>query len=329
MEINSTILHNNSLVWDNHACMPLDINRTAQFMPELSRCRDAGTNVVSINIGYGDCPLADLFKTVAYMRHWIRAHNEEYVLASTVGDIEQAQSNDKLAVVFDIESMTPLGDQVSLIEMFYELGVRWMLITYNKNNQIGGGCHDEDEGLTELGRRFIDEMARVGMVVCCSHTGYRTVKEVCNYSSHPVILSHSNPRQLVDHERNVPNDVMTAIAATGGVMGINGIHIFLNDPEGKTETIVQHIDYAVQTIGAEHVGLGLDIVFDLEDLNDLLHSDQKVFPPGKGYATQGLSVAPEQLPEITESLLRLGYSDQDVRNILGANFLRVARQVWK
>jgi membrane dipeptidase len=214
------------------------------------------------------------------------------------------------------------------VEVFHKLGVRTMLLAYNKNNRLGGGCQDLDTGLTEYGRLIIDEMQRVGMVLCCSHTGYRTVREAIEHSKNPVIFSHSNPRAVWDHERNIPDDLMRACAATGGVVNLNGIGIFLGANDNSTQTLLRHIDYAVELIGAEHVGLGLDYVFDQQELDDYLRKHQDVFPPEQGYATGIAMVEPERIPRIAEALLGRGYGEADVQGILGHNNLRVARAVW-
>ena len=171
-------------------------------------------------------------------------------------------------------------------------------------------------------------MQRVGMVLCCSHTGYRTVHEAIEYSNNPVIFSHSNPRVLWDHERNIPDDLMRACAATGGVVNLNGIGIFLGQNDNSTETLLRHIEYAVELIGPEHVGLGLDYVFDQKELDDYLRDNTDVFPPEKGYATGIAMIEPERVPRIAAALLQRGYGEADVQGILGHNNLRVARAVW-
>jgi membrane dipeptidase len=205
-----------------------------------------------------------------------------------------------------------------------------MLIAYNRGNLVGGGCHDDiDSGLTAFGRAVLDEMARVGMVVCCTHTGPRTTLDVMAYSKKPVIFSHSNPRALHDHQRNITDEAMRACAATGGVVGINGVGIFLGDNDIRTETVVRHIDYAVSLVGIDHVGFGFDYVFDMGELMEHLKAMRHTFPEGKGYDVVPKLVPPEQIPEIVETLLRRGYADSDVAKITGLNLLRVSRQVWK
>ena len=192
-------------------------------------------------------------------------------------------------------------------------------------------------GLSEFGRQIIDEMKRVGIVACCTHTGYKTARDVLEYSQNPVIFSHSNPRALVDHQRNIPDELMKACAGTGGVVGINGIGLFLGEELANPETMVRHIDYAVQLIGASHVSVGLDFSVDSSTLNlDLTKPSDKLpqhfdkyFPPGNGYESGVTIVQPEQIPRITEGLMKLNYSEADIRCILGENLLRIARKVWR
>lgn len=317
-----------TLVWDNHACMPLR-PEDESFLPQLARHRDAGVSLVCLNVCYDACPLETAFTVLASMRRWISRHAEHYALAESVADIEAAKREGKLAVVFDIEGGKAVEAHPGLVEIFYRLGVRWMLIAYNKNNRLGGGCQDEDGGLTDYGRLIIDEMQRVGMVLCCSHTGYRTAREAIEYSKNPVIFSHSNPRAVKDHDRNIPDDLMQACARTGGVVNLNGIGVFLGDNDDSLDTLIRHIDYAVELIGPEHVGLGLDYVFDAAELDHYIASRPDMFPPEKGYGAGIAMIEPERFPLIAEALLTKGYGETEVQGILGHNNLRVARQVWR
>jgi membrane dipeptidase len=316
------------IVWDNHACMPLRPDDES-FLPQLARHKSAGVNLVVLNVGIDLCAWEQTFAVLASFRHWITRNSEDYVLAQSVADIEAAKRNNKLAVVFDIEGGRAVEAHPGLIEIYYRLGVRWMLIAYNQSNRLGGGCQAPDSGLTDYGRQVIDEMERVGMVLCCSHTGYRTAREAMDYAKNPVIFSHSNPRALRDHERNIPDDLMKACAATGGVVNLSGIGIFLGNNDNSTETLIRHIDYATDLIGPEHVGLGLDYVFDQSELADYLVARPDIFPPEKGYSAGMAMIEPERFPILAEGLLKKGYSEAQVRGILGENNLRVARQVWR
>lgn len=321
-------LLSDALIWDNHGCMPLRPGDDS-FLPQLQRYRKAGVDVVSLNVGFDAVPWSATVQVLAHFRRWLRQRPDEYVLAGSVADIERAKAAGKLAVMFDIEGGVALDGQIGMVSLYYDLGVRWMLIAYNRNNALGGGCQDDDTGLTDFGRAVVDEMNAVGMVVCCTHTGLRTTMEVMERSRAPVIFSHSNPLGIWRHKRNIRDEAIKACAATGGVVGINGIGLFLGANDARTETIVRHIDYTVELVGVEHVGLGLDYVFDQQELDEYLAANPHIFPPEEGYGTGLKMVAPEQVPAIATALAKLGYSDDDLRAILGGNHLRVARQAWK
>lgn len=315
------------IVWDNHLCMPLRCDD--RFLPDLARCTTSGLDVVSLNVGFGDHSLEEHVRVLAYFRDWIARHGDRYVIPRTVADIRAARAAGKLSVVFDVEGMKVLDEEPALVGLFYDLGVKWMLVAYNRTNKAGGGCQDEDPGLTDLGRRVIDEMERVGMVVCLSHTGYRTARDVLEYASKPVLFSHSNPLALVEHPRNIPDDLIDACAATAGVIGINGVSKFLGDPEAGTDAILDHVDYVAGRVGVDHVGISLDTCFDEQELIDFVKANPEIFPPEHGYG-KGLAIArPEQYPDIAEGLLARGYSEADAAKVLGLNFLRVAEAVWK
>jgi membrane dipeptidase len=322
-----------SICWDNHACMPLRPGDD-RFLPQLERVRKAGFDVVSLNVSFDVVGPSGAFPVLASFRHWLRNHPEQYRLIDTVADIEVAKANGQLAVCFDIEGGNAVAAHPGLVELFYRSGVRWMLFAYNKNNKLGGGCMDEDSGLTDYGRKIIDEMERVGMVLCCSHVGHRTALEAIEYSRLPMIFSHSNPSRVHPHARNISDELMIACAKTGGVVNINGVGKFLGDGsdglgDSSTETILRHIDYAAQLIGPAHVGLGLDYVFDVAEMEELVRQNPGKFPSLFSAAGSYQQVEPERLPQIVEGLLRMGYSDSDVQAIIGHNNLRVARAVWK
>jgi membrane dipeptidase len=193
---------------------------------------------------------------------------------------------------------------------------------------LADDCGDEDGGLTDFGREVLREMERVGMVVCCSHIGERSAMEIMALASRPVIFSHSNPGAVWPQARNISDDALRACARTGGVIGINGIGIFLGDNDASTELIARHIDYVVDLVGPDHVGIGLDYAFDQDEVQDFVKAHPETYPPEK-YANGIAMAPPECLPQVAETLLRRGYSNDDVRKIMGENHLRIARQVWR
>lgn len=317
------------IVWDNHACMPLRPDDT-RFLPELDRYRRAGVTMVSLNVGFGTQTLDEHVRMLAAFRHWITRHADRFRLVSTIADIHHARQAGQLGICFDIEGMTPLdrGDH-GLVALFHDLGVRWMLVAYNQANLAGAGCYDPmDGGLTAHGRALLAEMRRVGMVVCCSHTGERTALDVMDQARNPVILSHSNARALYDHPRNVSDGLIRACAATGGVIGVNGLGPLLGTGSDLVTMMVHHIDHIAQLVGPAHVGLGLDHVFDRQELDEYLAAMQagtagfKAPPPGFPM------LGPEGVPVLASALADRGYPDDAIAGILGGNFLRVAEAVW-
>ena len=315
-------------VWDHHACLPLRPNDPA-FLPQLARHKAAGFDAITVNIGFGEQGPEEHLRMIAALRHWLMARPEEYLLLLEADDVERARSTGRLAVGFDIEGANAVGDQLSLIQLYYDLGVRWMLMAYNTSNRAGGGCQDQDGGLTNFGRAMVAEMERVGMLLCLSHTGHRTVREVLAMATQPLIFSHSNCAALHPHPRNIPDELIRACAATGGVVGINGVGIFLGKNDISSETYARHVDHVVQLVGPAHVSIALDYVFDMRELEEHLEKMKGTFPPGLGYEMGARFVPPEQLEEIVVTLQGWGYSDADLTALLGGNLLRLAKQVWK
>lgn len=317
-----------SVIWDNHSCMPLR-PEDKSFLPQLARHRAAGATVVVLNVSCDCDAILRPFEMLESFRSWLSQRPQEYLLGSTVADIERAKREGRTAVFFDMEGGIPVQDDPESLERLYALGVRWMLLAYNRNNKLGGGCQDEDIGLTPQGRRALDVMKRVGMVLCCTHTGGRTVREAMEYMEQPVIFSHSNPLALHEHPRNITDEQIRACAATGGVININGIGLFLGHNDNSTETYVRHVRYVADLVGPQHVGLGLDYVFDQQELDDFVTGNPQIFPPELGYGAGIRMVEPDRIPAIADALLAGGWSDADLEGFLGGNNLRVARAVWK
>jgi membrane dipeptidase len=317
------------LVWDNHACMPLRPGDTS-FLPQLARLRDAGVNVASLNVGFGPQDLGDHLQMLASFRRWIGQHPEHYRLAASVADLDAARAAGQLAIVFDVEGMGPLdcGDH-GLVQLFHDLGVRWMLVAYNRANAAGAGAFDaEDPGLSSHGRAVLAEMRRVGMVACCSHTGPRTARDVIAAAGMPVIFSHSNAAAVEAHPRNISDDLIRGCAGTGGVVGLTGVSLFLGAGPPSAARLVQHIDHVVQLVGPDHAGLSLDYTFDLQELADFLASMTYTFPNAPSAGAPIEFLGPEALPEVVAGLLARGYPEADVSKILGGNWRRVAETVW-
>jgi membrane dipeptidase len=328
LEARAAALHRSALVWDNHGCLPFD--DTALWLDDLHRYRQAGVDVAMINIGDSEVPLDKVIRMAACVRQYVAANPRHFVLATSIHAIRDAKAEGKLAIGLNVEGVFSIDDQLSLISLYYDIGVRWILMVYNRRNRAGYGVHDaEDKGLTAFGRSVVSEMDRVGMVKCCTHTGYRTALDVLHATDKPTIFSHSNPRALRDHPRNIPDRLIDACAATDGVVCINGVGIFLGDNDASPDRFVDHIDYIAQRVGIRHVGIGLDYVFDQTGMDALFAANEALWPVDFGYRPGIAFLAPEQLPDVTEELLKRGYSDEDACAVLGENLLRVAASIWK
>lgn len=316
-----------AIVWDNHGCMPLQAD--ASFLRQLERYREAGVTVASINVGFGEMSWTDHLRVLAFMRQWVAKRTEAYRLLANVDEVELCKREGKLGIVFDVEGMFPVQDNLSLVQTFYELGVRWMLIAYNRNNAAGGGCLDNDTGLTPTGRAIIDEMERVGIVLCLSHTGAKTASEALEYSRNPVIFSHSNPYGDAPRQRNISDELIRACARKGGVVGLSGIGSFLGASTALVPRLLRQLRYVIDLVGTDHVGLSLDYVFDPSGLDAQMRQSPALFPTDLDTGAGLPMIAPESLPEIAEGLARDNLTDQQIQDILGHNWLRIARQVWK
>jgi membrane dipeptidase len=318
-------LLNNTLVWD----MTLPWEPNAMDRTTLPRFKAAGFDVVSLTMDMET--LGATVRHIAMVLADIRVHSDTMTLVGNHDEVLEARKAGKLALVLHLQETNPLDGEIDMIEVFYELGVRHMLLAYNQKNRVGDGCAERtDGGLSRFGVRVVQEMNRVGMLVDGSHSGYQTTMEAMEISSAPFIFSHCNAWHVFPHYRNIKDDQIKACAATGGVIGVNGLGEFLDDPHAKSETIFRHIEHMVNLVGPRHVGVGLDYVKDTDGFWDWVRSrpDQWPLVDGKTHENTGFG-QPEQIVELCELMLSHQYAEEDVCGILGGNFARVAREVWK
>ena len=324
----SSDFYTDALVWDAHAGVFPDAKVDLNLLDDW---RDHGVNYLSINVGFDVMEWQQTMSTLAAYRRWLLLHEDRFLLAATVEDILLAKQENKLAISFDIEGMNALNGDLNMVAVYHALGVRQMLFAYNLNNSAAGGCHDSDIGLNEFGRAIVAEMNRIGMIVDCSHASFRTTLDIMTESIKPVVFSHSNPYAVCAHERNIVDQQIKACAHTGGVIGINGMGIFLGDNDVSNGTLLRHITYVSELVGAEHVGLGFDFSPDTGlDIGSILSSRPDFWPAGQRYDTPGIRHAgPSQLCDLAHSLGGQGFSDGEIRGILGENFKRVAASAWE
>jgi membrane dipeptidase len=315
-----------SLLWDQHLCLPL---QTDTDVAPLTRYQRDGGAFLSVNAGYSPHSLNDSLALLRHYRFAVEDH-PDLELVATVHDISTITTSGRVAVVFDLEDSRPLDDDLANLAVLADLGVRTLLPTYNHANRAGSGCLDAtDNGLTAWGRSIVAEMNRVGIVPDGSHCSARTGLDMCDVSSGPVVYSHSCMRAVWDHPRNISDDQARACAATDGVIGITGVGIFLGPNTPTLEAMTRHLEYAIDLVGIEHVGISSDFSFDYADFINELRRNPHMFDDS--YTRWGPIqwMAPETLLTLGGHLSQRGWSTSDIHAVLGGNFYRVAQNAWR
>jgi len=309
-----------TIIYDAHTCPPFASNKD---LSGLMRYKSAGVDFVSVNVGYGDMLSKDILPIIHRFVEFIKNNANEYWLVSTANDIDLCKKNNKLGVAFDLEGANSLDHSIEMLDTYKNLGVKQMLLAYNKNNIAAGGCIDSDTGLTAFGKKIVKRMNEIGIIVDCSHTGLKSTFDIFE----PVIFSHANPASMHTHPRNITNEQIKRCAETGGVIGINGISIFLGCKEPTVSRLADHIEYVTQLVGPNHVGIGLDYVLDHNEAKAAIKANPHLFPQDQHFNDVEL-LPPEQIPAISHELASRGYQPIEIQAILGGNFMRVAKQVW-
>ncbi|MEO1971125.1 MAG: membrane dipeptidase [Pirellulaceae bacterium] len=230
-------------------------------------------------------------------------------------------------------------DELRYLRVFYQLGIRMMHLTYQRRNMIGDGCGEKsDAGLSDFGRQVIAEMNRVGVIPDCAHSGWRTSLEAAEVSGKPVVASHTTCTALDanPHARSKPDNVIRAIADSGGYVGICCIPRFLRG-KGDISALLDHVDYAARKFGADHVAIGTDVSYSSQNsaeerkkvprLPKGRTEFRSLWPADTFQTTQQMtdSVAWTNWPLFTVGLVQRGYSDEEIRKIIGGNVIRVTR----
>lgn len=302
----------------------------------LQKYADAGFSYVSLHVATDATSLEKTVQHIAAVSEKIRQQAHQYHLIKTPEDIAYAKANKKLGISFVFQGTNPIAKSLDMIDAYYDLGVRSMILSYNTRNAVGDGCAEPtDAGLSLFGKKVVERMNRAGMLIDASHTGYKTAMDAIHHSTAPVIFSHSNVYAIHPHPRNLKDDLINAVAQSNGVIGINGIGTLLGDETASAEKYVEHIDYIAQLIGVKYIALGSDQIYFSEIMEDFLKDHSAMYPDNytasvsSGANNQWNSRRPEQLIEVVELLLRRNYSEIDIKNILGGNYLRVVKEVWR
>lgn len=298
-----------------------------------------GVHATNHTVTRPDSDLVTSLREVDFCSRWIDANPKDVLLARTVADIHEARKSGREAVIYGPQNTEMIGTDLAFLGTFYDLGVRILQLTYQRQNWVGSGCGEKrDGGLTGFGRKLVSAMDAMGIVVDLSHVGAATSRDAIELSRNPVILSHAHPNALSPTVRAVGDDVLRALAAKGGVIGVTALSGFLYDPKNPRvrpdlTAMVAHIRYLVDLLGIDHVGVALDF----EETNTpenyaaaaLRHPE---IQKGQGWSYDEKRIHDltevRDMPNLTRALVWGGFSDEQIVKILGSNFLRVFQQVW-
>ncbi len=267
------------------------------------------------------------------------AHQKMVRLALTTDDIRRAKAEGGIAFVVSLEGSAMIENEVDRIDVLYGLGVRSLGICYSEGNALGAGLKEPaDFGLTAFGRRAVKRMNQLGIAIDVSHANDRTSMDTIEASEHPIFITHAGARTLWNSPRLKPDEVIRALAAKGGVIGIEAApHTTISqaNPTHSIESFMEHFAYCVDLVGIDHVAFGPDVLFGdhvglhgaLREALSLGASKGKEPYPTVEYV-DGIENPAEAFPNIVRWLVTHGYSDEDIGKALGGNIMRVLDEVW-
>ncbi|RKL61904.1 membrane dipeptidase [Thermoanaerobacteraceae bacterium SP2] len=333
MDISSRNIFDDSIVIDG-TC-PL-----AGYKDYYTLWMDGNVTAIAPDIATND----DIKTTIKRFAIWHRKieSNPKLHLVLSVDDIYRAKREGKLGIIMHFQNTRPFDNDLNLISIYHKLGLRIVQLCYNVKNSVGDGCAEKtDCGLSIFGEKLIKEMERVGIVIDLSHTGYKTTMEAIEVCTKPPVFSHSNVKALCNSERNLTDDQIKKIAAKGGIIGLNGYPAFVAKKQTPTvDDLLDHADYIINLVGIDHVGLGIDYWEGMAEISDSEEAWQiydelistgawsaEMYPPPPWHYPKGIDT-PDKLPNLVEAMIKRGYSLDNIKKILGENWLRIFKQVW-
>ncbi len=273
-------------------------------------------------------PEMGLRKALSQVSH-LHAEMEEspglFRLCRNIKDAENAAADDEIGLMLAMEGADPIGNDLNLLTIFYELGVRCLGLVWSRRNYAGDGAHfqpvreGKKGGLTAFGLELIERAESLGIIIDISHLNDEGFWDVMNAARKPAIATHANCRAVASSKRNLTDEQIKALAATGGIIGVNTIDAFVHDdPERRTiARLIDHVDHIAYLAGIEHIGIGLDLCDHVKDYHHI----------PEPFVTRDLIESHDQMAVITAGLIERGYADEDIIAILGGNFRRVFGQV--
>ncbi len=281
------------------------------------------------------------FTMIGAWRRYVR-ERDDTILVLKAADIERAKAEGKIGLILHCQGTAIIEDEVDLLDSYQAAGLRIVQLCYNRKNLIGDGSGERtDAGLSHFGVKVIERLNTLGMIVDCSHTGERTSLDAVEVSSHPVIISHANAYAVQDNARNNSDELIRAIAKSGGVVGTVGFPPFLSwEGQPTLDQFIDDIAYKADLVGIDHIGIGIDYYQGQHPVEDDAvameryetriaegHWRRSEYPPPPYKYPVGIET-PRTLPRLTEALVQRGFTEEDIRKILGLNWMRVYRAVW-
>lgn len=333
-----------STVMDMLCVLTLDFAKQAKWFadPELftdadfQPFKDSGISVIHPAVGLGGPDAYN--QAMQFFASWnafLADRSDYFMRVDSAKDLEKVKKSGKVGVILGLQNADHFR-RPSDVDTFRALGQRVSQLTYNSRNLIGNGATERrDEGISDFGVSIIEQMNKVGMAIDVSHCGDRTTLDAFEISKKPVLITHSNCRALVNHPRVKTDEAIRKVGASGGVMGITGVRMFIKAQEPTTiENALDHFDHVRKLIGSEHLGVGSDIdLFGYDkmppELNKQLRAAYKdSYAFREKIDIEGLD-HPKRMFDLTEGFIRRKYSDAEILGILGGNFARVLKQIWQ
>lgn len=301
---------------------------------QIEKIRASGVNVYHPAVGLGG--YEDALEFVGRLNAYAAERPDVFRRVTTVADMETAKADGRIGYIIGIQNAQHFNTPDD-VNVFYNLGQRVSQLTYNTQTLIGSGSTDRvDGGVSDFGAAIIARMNEVGMAVDVSHCGDKTTLDAFDISTAPVLITHSNVRKLAGgHIRCKSDEAIRKMAKSGGVMGITGVRNFVRDREPTTvEHMIDHFDYVAKLVGVEHLGVGSDM--DPDGYDDIPEPAYSALKAGykdtykfRGKIDTDDFDHPQKIYDLTEGLIRRGYSDANIELILGGNFKRVLGEIWK
>jgi membrane dipeptidase len=331
-----------AVVVDCNLAPPVASDTFPQPEESLAVARSSGVSAIKTSIGGFNASFEDTLAELAFFQRLIEAHPQVFAQIRAAADIEAAKRAGKVGIIFSFESVAALEDKLDRIDLFRNLGVRVMQLSYNLPSPFGAGVLSPQEaGLTELGREAIARMNAAGVALDLSHANPATTAGALDASSKPVLITHAGCSAVHPHPRNKTDEQLRAIAQSGGVVGIYDLFYLAPAPrQPNLDDYLAHMAHALDVCGEDHVGIGSDTAFDSFALSDedraqwlaetQRRRDAGVAAPeedGRLPLTLGLNRADRALV-IADGLMRRGYRARAVEKVLGANFVRAFTEIW-